>query len=234
MILYCAESNPAVNQPSALECAPFSLMLMRADHSKSIEQSTAHPGLQLGPSYDTVLGSAVVPPGRKVSFVRELRHAVVLESFVGVSYVLGVAVSVEWFFAGRCCWNPCWPILDMDSKPEAGGSWFVLCVDSPTSRRVILTSEAAVRAALAFDGDLLDSMKADGYIPVVDGCRDWIALSMRTDVSPSCVPPSIQHLARFVAAGTVVSLDNGCWPSLEWRFEDESVVVWDTFDDGPI
>lgn len=115
----------------------------------------------------------------------------------------------------------------LETKPEDGGSWFVLCVE-PNS--VVLHARDVARAFRAFDGDLIEALHADGYTPLTDDSGNWLAWALRADVHPTTVPASIEHVAKFIASGTVVTLDNGCFPSLEWRFDGLSVLVFDTFD----
>ena len=117
-------------------------------------------------------------------------------------------------------------------KPEEGGSWFVLVVDSPLSKRLILDAESATSACNSFETNLIVAMKNDGFVPIKDEEGNWYAFRLDKNVLPYTVPNSICHLASFVASGTVITFDNGYFPSIEWHFKSDSIKVVDVYDDS--
>lgn len=112
-------------------------------------------------------------------------------------------------------------------KPEEGGSWFFLAVDNPVHKGLIVDAETALTLT---SRDFASELAKDGIMFVADKKGAWESFVFEEDFSPYSTPDSIINLAEYIQIGTVVTLDNGCWPSVEWRFEENGVCVFDTFD----
>lgn len=115
-------------------------------------------------------------------------------------------------------------------EPEAGGSWFFLVIERPDKKRLILDSaELSVISNLEIT-DLISQMKAEGIIPIKNENGEWKAIDFHEDFSPYTVPSSISSLAKYIPIGTIITLDNGCLPSIEWRFKESEIEVFDVSD----
>ncbi len=109
-------------------------------------------------------------------------------------------------------------------KPEADGSWFFLVI---APHGLIIDSEIASSERL---NELVGKLEEDGIKPVLNSEGAWKALDFHENFSPYSVPKSMNLLAAFLRSGTVITLDNGCLPSIEWRFTDNGIEVFDTHD----
>ena len=112
-------------------------------------------------------------------------------------------------------------------SPEEGGSWFFLLIDGSVQKGLIIDAE---KAKIISNEGVIDKLKADGISIVVDENGAWKAFSFDEDFTPYSVPSSVQLLAPHILIGTVITLDNGCMPSVEWRFKENEIEVFDTFD----
>jgi hypothetical protein len=115
-------------------------------------------------------------------------------------------------------------------KPEAGGSWFFLVIERPDKKPLILDSAELSAISNLEISNLILKMKADGIVPIENGNGEWKAIGFREDFSPYTIPPSIGDLAKYIPIGTIVTLDNGCLPSIEWRFNEAEIQVFDVSD----
>jgi hypothetical protein len=115
-------------------------------------------------------------------------------------------------------------------RPEAGGSWFVLTIDRPDKSHVLLHQDELSAIALAEISALTSKMMRDGLRPVANDSGGWMTIDLDQDLCPYTVPPSVRELARYMPSGTVITLDNGCLPSIEWRFGQAGVEVFDVSD----
>lgn len=112
-------------------------------------------------------------------------------------------------------------------KSEAGGSWIVLAVDRWDAKHLLL-DKAELSAIPPQDfGAIVSGMKDEGMSPVLNDSGEWIAIDFHEDFSPYCVPRCIRELARYIPSGTVVTMDNGCLPSVEWRFNGAAVEAFE-------
>jgi len=109
-------------------------------------------------------------------------------------------------------------------KPEEGGSWFFLLVE-PHGVLIesVLASSQKVKA-------LIEGLQVDGISPVLDNDGALKAVDFHEEFSPYSIPESVKAIAQFISPGTVITLDNGCLPSVEWRFKDADIEVFDTYD----
>jgi hypothetical protein len=115
-------------------------------------------------------------------------------------------------------------------KPEAGGSWFFLVIERLDKKNLILDGDELSSIPLAVISTLTSKMKLEGLEPIANESGAWTALGFHEDFWPYTVPPSVCELAKYIPSGTVVTLDNGCLPSIEWRFGKGGVEVFDSSD----
>jgi hypothetical protein len=116
-------------------------------------------------------------------------------------------------------------------KPDDCGSWFVLVVTRPDKRNILLDRMELSSIPSDTLTEIVSAMTSEGIISNDNG--DWWTLEFHEDFVPYNVPPGIQQLARFVARGTIITLDNGCYPSVEWHFKENAVEVFDDYDLPP-
>ena len=114
-------------------------------------------------------------------------------------------------------------------SPEEGGSWFFLLIEYSVHPGLILDAEAV--SAVSRNG-IIEQLKADGITTISDENGAWKAFGFEENFMPYSIPPSIKLLAPYISVGTVIILDNGCMPSVEWRFKENEIEVFDTFDYG--
>ncbi|WMW79328.1 hypothetical protein RF679_11785 [Undibacterium cyanobacteriorum] len=109
-------------------------------------------------------------------------------------------------------------------KPEEGGAWFFLMMEP---HGLIIDRELASTEEIRL---LIGKLALDGIKPVLNTDGAWKALDFHEDFSPYSIPESINMLSSFLKPKSVITLDNGCLPSIEWRFTENGVEVFDTFD----
>ena len=109
-------------------------------------------------------------------------------------------------------------------EPEAGGCWFFLAIEPHG-----LIIESAIASSEEIK-ELVKNLEEDGIKPILNSEGAWKALGFHENFSPYSAPKSINLLASFLRPGTVIILDNGCLPSIEWRFTNNGVEVFDTYD----
>lgn len=118
-------------------------------------------------------------------------------------------------------------------KPEDCGSWFVLVVTRPDKKNVLLDQIELLSIPPATITEIVTLMKTEGITAISNDNGDWCALEFHDGFVPYTAPQGIQQLARFVAGGTIITLDNGCYPSVEWHFNENAVEVFDDYDRPP-
>ncbi|WP_156804404.1 hypothetical protein [Gallaecimonas xiamenensis] len=111
-------------------------------------------------------------------------------------------------------------------SPEEGGSWFFLSIELSAEKGLILDKEAA--SALEAEG-ILEKLSADGVSVIKNEVGAWQAFAFSEDFMPYSIPPSIRLIAPYTKIGTVITLDNGCMPSVEWRFKEKGIEVFDSY-----
>ena len=117
--------------------------------------------------------------------------------------------------------------------PAQGGSWFLLVVNRPDKKFVILDSVELSAIPGATLAALMAQMGLAGITVVLNEVGDWKALDFHEDLYPSTAPPCIEELAKYVPDGTELTLDNGCFPSIYWHFDRGTVEVFDDYDRLP-
>ena len=117
--------------------------------------------------------------------------------------------------------------------PEQGGCWFFLVVHRPDKKYVVLDRNELSLIPTATLAAITAEMSAEGITAIWNEVGEWSALAFNEKFCPYTLPPCIQELAEYVPTGTVITLDNGCLPSIEWRFMSGTVDVFDDYDSLP-
>ncbi|HEY0587214.1 MAG TPA: hypothetical protein VGD52_13855 [Pseudoduganella sp.] len=115
-------------------------------------------------------------------------------------------------------------------KPEEGGSWFFLVVHRPDKKYLVLDQMELSSIPANVLAAITAEMKIVGITPALNDSGEWCAFGFDEAFFPYNVPPCLHKLAKYIQVGTVITLDNGCWPSAEWHFNGESLQAIDPYD----
>lgn len=118
-------------------------------------------------------------------------------------------------------------------ESREGGSWFVLVVERADKKNLILDAGELSSIPLSELASITSTMMEEGIKPVAGEFGGWELIELHEGLWPGTVPSSIRALAKYIPLGTVITLDNGCLPSIEWRVGESDVDVIDTYDDFP-
>ena len=115
-------------------------------------------------------------------------------------------------------------------KSKTDSDWFVLTIDRADKKHLVLDNYELSLIPPEELSIIASKMTAEGMHPVVSEEGEWLTIAVLNDFTPYLVPPSIRELARYIPCGTVITFDDGCNPSIEWRFGELGIEVFDTFD----
>lgn len=118
-------------------------------------------------------------------------------------------------------------------ESQEGGSWFVLVVERADKKNLILDAVELSSIPLSEVASIASKMMEEGMKPVASEIGGWRSIELCESFWPGAVPSSIRDLAKYIPRGTVITLDNGCLPSIEWRVGESGVEVFDTYEDFP-